>query len=244
MKTIVALMLALALLVGCAPAAKAESGQMVVMTLNIHGGSDRDGGGNHGSTKVSTDILQVVSAQQPTVIALQEICGKQYRDLKKKLGGYSGTFTNTKRQAHCHDKKHGNLSGIAIFIKGEIQTRYVWQLPWGANAKGVTGRQPRSLLCVKPVGQSWRACVTHLSPHAPDVLNQTDKVRSSISRWAGKVVVAGDFNLSTKWVDRSFPSYFSVGDGIDHVVSTSAVTVKVVVPVKSSDHPALIATIN
>lgn len=248
----VAVVATYALLAGCTPAAAddvppvpipAPAG-MAVLTLNVHGGLDRKGGGNLGNpARVSVDVLALVARHQPTVIALQELCGRQYRDLRTKLGrlGYSGTFTNTQRATGCNDRARGNQSGNGIFIKGRIQTRYVWSLPWGANARGVTGRQPRRLLCVKPLGQSWRACVTHLSPHDPDVSRQAAKVVSSISRWGGRVIVAGDLNLSAKWVRRLFPGYSAAGADIDHIVSTRPVEVSAVEAVPSSDHPAVVA---
>lgn len=248
----VAVVATLALLAGCTPAAADDTTPepapapvvgMTVITLNVHGGLDRKGGGNRGvPTKVTADVLALVALHEPTVVALQELCGRQYRDLRTKLAklGYSGAFTNTKASTGCNDRARGNQSGNGIFIKGSIQTRYVWALPWGANAKGVTGRQPRRLLCVKPVGETWRACVTHLSPHAPDVLNQAAKVASSIDRWAGRVILAGDFNLTSKWIGRMFPGYSAAGADIDHVITTGAVEVTAVDPVRSSDHPAVV----
>lgn len=241
----------LSLLAGVVPAAAADEvipaapavTAITVMTLNVHGGLDREGGGNRGkTTAVAADVVALVVRHRPTMIALQELCGSQYRALRTKLAklGYSGTFTNIQKATGCNDKARGNQSGNGIFIKGKIQTRYVWALPWGANAKGVTGRQPRRLLCVKPLGETWRACVTHLSPHAPDVLNQAARVAQAIDRWSGRVIVAGDFNLSSKWVGRSFPGYASDGADIDHLVTTGAVEVTAVDPVRSSDHPAVV----
>lgn len=251
-RIVAAFTLALTLaLTGCAPSARADEpaplpvvAPLAVMTLNVHGGLDREGSGNRGrTTNVSADVLALVDKHQPTVIALQELCGRQYRDLRSKLArlGYSGAFTNTQRSSGCHDRAHGNQFGNGIFVLGHIGTRYVWALPWGANARGVTGRQPRRLLCVKPVGQSWRACVTHLSPHDPDVSRQAAKVVGAISRWGGRVIVAGDLNLSAAWVGRLFPGRQSAGVGIDHVLSSGAVAVVAVEPVPSSDHPALVA---
>lgn len=244
---IVTLTLSLAACVGAPSTAEATpaatSAPVTVITLNVHGGTDREGGGNRGkTTAVSADVVALVVRHQPTVIALQELCGTQYRALRAKLAklGYSGAFTNTQKASGCNDKRNGNQSGNGIFIKGIIETRYSWALPWGANPKGVTGRQPRRLLCVKPLGETWRACVTHLSPHAPDVLNQAARVAEAIDRWAGRVIVAGDFNLSSKWVGRSFPGYASAGADIDHVVTTGAVEVTAVDPVRSSDHPAVV----
>ena len=254
-RILVAAVATFALLAGCTPAAAddvapdpmpAPTG-VTVMTLNVHGGTDRKGGGNRGvPTEVTADVLALVAHHQPTVIALQELCGRQYRDLRVKLArlGYSGTFTNAQRSSGCHDRARGNQFGNGIFIRGRIQTRYVWALPWGANARGVTGRQPRRLLCVKPVGQAWRACVTHLSPHDPDVSRQAAKVVSSISRWGGRVIVAGDLNLSAKWVGRLFPGYDSAGADIDHVLSTGAVEVAAIESVPSSDHPAVVGVVS
>ena len=214
----------------------------VVMTLNVHGGTDRKGGGNHGHTgPVTKDVMALVNANGPSVIALQELCARQYRDLRSKLGklGYSGAFTSTRRTRGCK-----GASGIGIFIKGKIQTKYVWALPWGKNPVGTTGRQPRRLLCVKFADRNLRACVTHLGPHAPDVLDQAAAVGERVSRWAGPVVVAGDFNMNPKWVARSFPEMDIAGVGIDHILSTRSVTVGATVPVASSDHPAQFATLD
>lgn len=251
-RILVAAVASLSLLTGCVPTAAADDtpptpALPAVMTLNVHGGLDRQGGGNRGRpTNVTADVLTLVALHQPTVIALQELCGRQYRDLRTKLArlGYSGTFTNTQASAGCNDRSRGNQFGNGIFIRGRIQTRYVWALPWGANAKGVTGRQPRRLLCVKPVGATWRACVTHLSPHDPDVSRQAAKVVSSISRWGGRVIVAGDLNLSAKWVGRLFPGYDSAGADIDHVLSTGAVEVAAIESVPSSDHPAVVGVVS
>ncbi len=250
-RILVAAVASLSLLTGCVPTAAADDtpptpALPAVMTLNVHGGLDRQGGGNRGRpTNVTADVLTLVALHQPTVIALQELCGRQYRDLRTKLSrlGYAGTFTNTQASAGCSDRARGNQFGNGIFIKGAIQTRYVWALPWGANAKGVTGRQPRRLLCVKPIGETWRACVTHLSPHAPDVTRQAAKVVSAIARWGGRVIVAGDFNLSPKWIGRTFPGYSDAGEGIDHVISSTAATVVAVEHVPSSDHDALVAAV-
>lgn len=256
--SVVALTVAL-LFAGCGPAGADDltptpspvvpvvvAAPLVVMTLNVHGGTDRKGGGNAGRVAdVAADVLAVVVEHEPAVVALQELCGRQYRGLRSRLVklGYAGAFTSTQRAKGCNDRKHGNLSGIGIFVRGSIQSRYVWALPWGANAKGVTGRQPRRLLCVKPRAEGWRACVTHLSPHAPDVLNQAGRVAAKIGRWQGRVVLAGDFNLNGKWVAASFPAYSVAGSGIDHVVSSSPGSVVAVVPVASSDHPALIGSV-
>lgn len=89
-----------------------------------------------------------------------------------------------------------------------------------------------------------RACVTHLSPHDPDVSRQAAKVVSSISRWGGRVIVAGDLNLSAKWVGRLFPGYDSAGADIDHVLSTGAVEVAAIESVPSSDHPAVVGVVS
>lgn len=248
----VAVVATFALLAGCTPAAaddvtpapvQTAPAGVTVITLNVHGGTDREGGGNRGvPTKVSADVLALVARHQPTVIALQELCGRQYRDLRTRLGrlGYSGTFTNIQTARGCNDRSAGNQSGNGIFIKGRIATRYVWALPWGANARGITGRQPRRLLCVRPVAQAWRACVTHLSPHDPDVSRQAAKVVASIGRWGGRVIVAGDLNLSAKWVGRLFPGYASAGSDIDHILSTGPVVVSAVEAVPSSDHAAVV----
>lgn len=208
----------------------------VVMTLNVHGGTDSKGGGNHGQTApVTKDVMALVTTNEPAVIGFQEMCARQYRALRSRLSklGYSGAFTSTQKTNGCKGS-----SGNAIFIKGKIQTKYVWSLPWGKNPKGTVGRQPRKLLCVKPVGQTLRACVTHLSPHAPDVLDQATKVAESIGRWSGKVILTGDFNLNPKWVARQFPSLYAVGPDIDHVLSTVPVQLGATVTVASSDHPA------
>lgn len=250
MRLLAALTLALTLtLSGSTPASADDttpppaSSGLVVMTLNVHGGLDRHGDGNQGNpARMSADVLALVALHHPDVVALQELCGRQYRALRTKLArlGYGGAFTNTQRSSGCHDRARGNQFGNGIFIKGRIGTRYVWALPWGQNAKGVTGRQPRRLLCVNPAGETWRACVTHLSPHAPDVLNQASTVAGAIGRWQGRVILAGDFNLSAKWIGREFPGYSSAGADIDHIVTTGSVEVVAVQAVPSSDHPAVV----
>ena len=249
-RKLLGVLLTLVLLAGCCPgSAKADDAPVpppppavTVLTLNVHGGGDRHGGGNKGAVKpVSKDVLALVAKYQPTVVGLQELCGKQHRDLRTKLGkkGYAAAFVNVKKDPSCNDRSKGNQAGIAIYVKGKIKTRYVWSLPWGKNPVGTTGRQPRRLLCVLPVGAKWRACVTHLSPHAPDVLNQATKVQEVLNRWAGPVILTGDLNLSKKWVDRMFPEHSNAGEGIDHIVSSKTASVIAVVDAPSSDHDAV-----
>lgn len=226
-----------------APQVVAASDPITVATLNVHGGTDRKGFGNRGVVgAVQRDVLQLVAEYRPTVVALQELCGRQYRALRSSLGrlGYSAAFTTTTRSKGCNDRARGNQSGNALFVLGRIVQRASWSLPWGKNPKGTTGRQPRRLLCVQ-VDAGYRACVTHLSPHAPDVVNQSAKVAGVIGRWSsGRLVLGGDLNLNPSWVGRLFPSWQHVGEGIDHVLGSSSVQLVGTRVVPSSDHDALI----
>lgn len=219
-----------------------------VMTLNTYGAF-----GNKGATApVVADVLALVKANAPKVIALQELCGRQKIALDKVLKplGYVSTFTALTSLAQCNDAAKGNKYGLAIYTKGAYTARARYALPWGANAPGKSNRGPRALLCVntKAIGpKPVRVCTTHLATVDPDRANQLAATNRISAKWNSPIILA-DFNLGTPTVRKSFPGRIMAdarvttdgGSYLDGVVGSVTAAAK---PIASSDHHAVIANV-
>ena len=219
-----------------------------VVTLNTYGAF-----GNKGATApVVADVLALVKAHRPVVIALQELCARQKIAIDKVLKplGYVSTFTTLTRLAQCNDKSGGNRYGLALYTKGAYTARARYALPWGANAPGKANRGPRALLCVntKAIGpKPVRVCTTHLATVDPDRARQLAAVAKISAKWTNPLILA-DFNLGTPTVRKSFPGRIMAdarvttdgGSYLDGVVGSVTATAK---PISSSDHHAVIATV-
>ena len=219
-----------------------------VMTLNTYGAF-----GNKGATApVVADVLALVKAHRPVVIALQELCARQKIAIDKVLKplGYVSTFTTLTRLAQCNDKSGGNRYGLALYTKGAYTARARYALPWGANAPGKSNRGPRALLCVntKAIGPTpRRVCTMHAATVDPDRANQIAATNRISAKWTNPIILA-DFNLGTPTVRKSFPGRIMAdarvttdgGSYLDGVVGSVTATAK---PVASSDHHAVIATV-
>lgn len=217
-----------------------------VMTLNVHGGLDTNGGGNAGApAAVLADILTLVERHHPDVIALQELCHRQHRAIRRALRalGYEAAFTTAHRSKGCHDKAHGNRAGVGLYVRGDIAGRASWSLPWGASDVGDRGRQPRRILCARVSGWDERVCATHLSPSDPDKARQVAKVGRILARW-DHVILAGDLNMSAGRVATDLPGYSAAGGRIDHVVASSPVELVAIEDAPSSDHDAVLVEVS
>ena len=225
-------------------AAAAPVGGIKVMTLNVWGA------GHRGRTDaISADVLRIVRAQRPNVIALQEVCHSQHRRLRKELGriGYQATHTTTRTNTLCRDAQGKNRYGNSLFVLGGFTHRARTVLPWGANPVAEhTGREARAMVCAttrRPVRA--RVCATHLSPSDPDNATQLGRINLAMTPWVGgKIAVAGDYNQNLSPVLSRLPFGVRATNPrrIDHVISNGKSTVTSTT-VASSDHRAVIATI-
>lgn len=244
---ILGLLLALVMLLQGAPEKQPEP--YAVATLNIHGSVDRNGNGNAGKPEaVTRDVVALAKQYQPRVIALQELCLRQHRSIKPALAklGYAATMAYVDVSGGCNDKAKGNKAGIAVYLKtSKISWRKSAALPWGKNAAGTTGRQPRRVLCAQ--GKDWReiVCTTHLAPSDPDRAAQAAKARSVIAGWAKKtpIVLAGDLNMSEAAASAAFPGLGIAGHRIDWALTHDRVALIAAAPVPSSDHPVVVVSV-
>ena len=218
-----------------------------IVTLNAHGSVDSKGGGNAGNpAPVKRDVLALAEKYKPDVIALQELCLRQHEVIKDALSGlgYVSTMTYARGSAGCNDKANGNHFGNALYIKApSLAWRNSVELPWGENAVGTTGREPRRLLCARADVDT--ICVTHLSPSNPDRANQLVRVRSQLAAWgAGRFVhIAGDWNMNATNLSAGLPSYSIAGYKIDLIATTRSATLVATEAVPSSDHLAVVVQV-
>ena len=220
---------------------------MRYLTWNVHGSVDRNGNGNGGNWgALWPELSAAVNTHDPDAIGLQELCAKQYNKFRTELAklGYKAIMGVARNSGGCGtDQGFGN----ALFFKTSLLMASTYELSWGANPVGSTGREPRVLIIGKvPYRRSNVVyAVTHLSPHDPDKATQMGECLAAIAANQGstpsRVVFMGDFNMSASALSGYLPGWNIESNTIDHVASNLPLGVKIIIPSVASDHDILVA---
>lgn len=223
-----------------------------VMTWNVHGSLDRAGNGNGGNpAKLLPELLATAEAHKPDAIGLQELCYRQHLVFRTELAkrGYRATtMTYVDPSGGCNDAKGGNKNGNALYLRTS-STSPTWRgsaaLPYGKNAPGTPGIQPRRIVGARMEGGKT-FCVTHLSPGDPDRGEQMAKCLTVMKSWGALsgMVLLGDFNMSAASALAFLPGWNVAGNTIDLVLSQSPVALHAVVASAASDHPQVLVDVS
>jgi endonuclease/exonuclease/phosphatase family metal-dependent hydrolase len=211
-----------------------------VMSFNVCGGVCR-----HGEvTRTAAVITRTALRHQAAVVLLQELCLRQYREIRSALAGhgYTGRFAATTRSRAC-----GGEFGVAVLVRGATSGTVVKRLPVRR------GLEPRVLLGthLDVGGRRTLVAVVHLSPseHA-GLAAQLRTVAGFLDRPA---IIGGDFNTVPANpgmrpfyagcveldATRRTPTYDVGAKKIDYVFATGGLLVgtrATSVPTTMSDH--------
>ncbi|MEV6957111.1 FG-GAP-like repeat-containing protein [Streptomyces sp. NPDC051183] len=200
------------------------------LTFNICGGNDEVG--TPCGTAAERDavaprvkmVKEQVSAWDPDILFLQEICASQFDELEKALEplGYNGDFTtnieiaddntgdlckSNSEAATGFDKEHAR--GTAVLSKGLKTVLPEIDLTTGDEKPGTTWRAP----CLEALlqGRVTRACSVHLYAFGTKIQTaQAKRLADKAGEWIAAgipVVLGGDFNPQ-HWAQRPDKSWF------------------------------------
>ncbi|RKI19257.1 endonuclease/exonuclease/phosphatase family protein [Corallococcus sp. AB030] len=177
-------------------AALVNPGYIVAISHNIAG--ELAYGGGTGAIDLVNSLMG--GANQPDVVALQEVCQTQASAFwnANHPRGYWAAFYPTKYKAACGGVggalNHGNL--IAVRTEYGPSVQYNLDLP---------GNSGHGMICIDftKQGRAFRACSTHLiagsGPDDNTRLAQANTIRSWATSWMNsgyRVIVGGDFNAA------------------------------------------------
>jgi len=204
--TLVAL---LALAASAPPAAAWQS----IFHFNMAGNSRHDGRIEPVVSAIKSSILEDDAFHGPaTVVALNEVCRQQFRELQDRLDADSnyrmyGEFVVTDPAAvegendakHCKqgtDTSHDY--GIAVFVKNPITHTFVEPLDPDGSKRGET----RKIVCVTTTlasRENTKVCTTHITNVDGEKSEQIVEVRQIVDGYHANgrpVILTGDFNVT------------------------------------------------
>ncbi len=159
------------------PAPAAERANLLtikILTLNLHNGIDMNNQSN------LTRFAQLIAAEQPDIIALQEVQRNHLHHLQ-----VSGYRSIAGPNVNCVFFRFGN----ALFTRHKIVYHRHHYLPGQKEQRGVDE------VAIEIDGQYLRVLNTHIGLGRDEQKQQIDEI-SRISRYLpGPLIITGDFNL-------------------------------------------------
>ncbi|SCF05782.1 Endonuclease/Exonuclease/phosphatase family protein [Micromonospora coriariae] len=212
-----------------------------------------------------TAAAEVISAEVPDVVSLNEICRSDVPVLKAALvtahpdGAVVSAFkaAGDRPSGAVTQCRNGEPYGIALLTRVEAKNTPYTLRSGLYPAQDATDPEERAWLCVQ-VPRSLHACTTHLAATSFTVAlaqcrHLLNTVVPAISRSLGyaPTVVLGDLNLRR---DRSPnvqscvpPEYLRIDDGaLQHVMTTADVRIccrRAIEMHGATDHPGLLVTV-
>ncbi|HEX7859435.1 MAG TPA: endonuclease/exonuclease/phosphatase family protein [Verrucomicrobiae bacterium] len=211
--------------VGCATT-KQHPAQITVMSYNIHHAEGTDG-------KLNLErIAKIVQAQNPDLVALQEVDDRADRSGRVDQAAELGRLTG---MHHVFGKAmdfQGGGYGQAILSRWPIKAQQVHQLPQRV------GREPRILLRTTIASSSFGKMVfgtTHLDHQIEEIrVEQVNEINRLLSPTTSSVplILAGDFNA----VPESAPMQVMASQWLDAAHGTAAPTIPATNPRRRIDY--------
>ncbi len=212
------------------PASAAQNGRQIAIQYNVWGAKSNTGY----NAEVAQAVINSLRTRnpKPTVISFNEICGRQWEQIKREyldvVGGYVAFayWSIATPIANCDGTTYGN---VIVGLQGAtpvVNTAHVYS---GQS----TLTEKRGAACMSGLAANVTACSSHLSTNLTTAKDQLAQLRSLVNQWVVQGVpmfVMGDFNVETKehtWTfSTSWYSAFAEGDRPNATVYTRRITWK------------------
>lgn len=173
-KICIVLTLLLLLFPQVSPANEPNPVILKIMTLNLHNGIDTENQSNFES------FAALVAAEQPDIIALQEVQSKHLKYLR--IPGYQAI---SGPNANCISFRFGN----ALLTRHKIIYHRHHYLPSQKEQRGVDE------VAIAINGQYLRVLNTHIGLGYHEQMRQINEISRISDYLSGPLIIAGDFNL-------------------------------------------------